>query len=915
MRLTQHSPKHCVSFVLPIKTPLCLNHPALFAKLHSRIDNCNCVEYKNESPPLNLGQLAMKNYSHELIESKWQEIWEKNHTFRTLLPEVETSKPKYYVLDMFPYPSGSGLHVGHAAGYIGTDIIARKKRMEGYNVLHPMGWDAFGLPAEQYAIQIGQHPQKTTEINAANFRRQLKLIGLSYDWSREINTSDVSYYKWTQWLFLKLYEKGLVYEKEEPVWWCEDLKTVLANEEVINGRSERGNHPCVRRPLKQWMVKITSYADRLLEDLTLLDWPHSIKKMQQEWIGKSEGAEIDFQLENSKDSITVFTTRPETIFGITAIVLSPEHLLSRDLATKANNPNIGAYIDSAVNRSERQRKKETKEITGVFTQKYALHPLLNKNDPRARIPIYIADYVLSNYGTGAIMSVPAHNEHDFQFANIFNLPIITVIWPKESKPENSGCYEGDGVLKNSLFLDGKTTEEGRSIVIKEMEKLRIGKSRIRYRLRDWLFSRQRYWGEPFPLSYHQDGSVTPVSENELPVTLPEMSDFKPSDDGTSPLTRAKDWITYQDIETGEKLSRVTDTMPGWAGSCWYYLRFMDPHQTKECFSQEAVKYWQQVDLYVGGAAHAVMHLLYARFWHKVLYDIGLVPTPEPFKKLFNQGMITGYAYKDSTGRLIANDQVESHGQKWYSKNTGEEVQRFIAKMSKSLKNVVNPDDVIKQYGADTLRLYEMFMGPLDAEKPWSDEGITGCFRFIHRLWQLMIDDAGIIRPQFNPLYAPSSNNQDTLIIEKALNRCLIRINDSFKNFNFNTAVAAGMEFINKAYEHPEAMNRSQGERFILMLSPFIPHLCEELWERLGHHGSLAHEHWPEVLSQYLEENTFELVIQQNGKTRKKLTVEKNLTEDELKKIACEQLHIDYNSETIAKIILVPNRLINVVIKS
>ncbi|MHB1220964.1 MAG: leucine--tRNA ligase [Gammaproteobacteria bacterium] len=855
----------------------------------------------------------MKNYKYAEVESRWQSYWEKNQTFRTFSLEESSganSKPKYYILDMFPYPSGSGLHVGHAAGYIGTDIIARKKRMEGYNVLHPMGWDAFGLPAEQYAMQIGQHPKETTKINADNFRRQLKLIGLSYDWSREINTSDASYYKWTQWLFLKLYEKGLVYEKEESVWWCEDLKTVLANEEVIGGKSERGNHPCVRRPLKQWMIKITAYADRLLDDLEGLDWPNSIKKMQQEWIGKSEGAEINFKVMDSSESVTVFTTRPETIFGVTAIVLAPEHRLSSVLASK--NAAIQNYIENVINRSERQRQKEVKESSGIFTGLYVLNPFMDESNSLAQIPVFIGDYVLNSYGTGAVMSVPAHNENDFQFSKAYDLPIIEVL-EKDLNTAPDTFYEGNGKLINSGFLDGRDCSEARKLIIDEVEKRNVGKRCIRYRLRDWLFSRQRYWGEPFPLSYRKDGSVIPSHENELPITLPEMQDFKPSEDGASPLARVSDWVEYKDSSTGEQLSRVTDTMPGWAGSCWYYLRFMDPHETKECFSKKAVEYWQQVDLYVGGAAHAVMHLLYARFWHKVLYDVGLVPTPEPFKTLFNQGLITGHAYKDDTGRLVPSDQVEHRGKKWFSTVTGEEVERFVAKMSKSLKNVVNPDDVIEKYGTDTLRLYEMFMGPLDAEKPWSNEGITGSYKFINRLWNLFIDDLDKLKPQFairknNPL------SEKELIIERGLNRCLVRIDESFKNYNFNIAVAAGMEFINIAYEHSESMNRSQAERFILMLSPLIPHITEELWQQLGHAESLAYQKWPKVIPEYLEEATFELVIQHNGKMRKKVTVDKSLSDEEIKQLACTQLIIDFNSPNIVKMIYVPNRLVNIVVK-
>jgi leucyl-tRNA synthetase len=846
-------------------------------------------------------------YDHGAIEKKWQAYWEKNRTFHTPNPgdkDFDPKKPKYYVLDMFPYPSGSGLHVGHAVGYIGTDIVARKKRMEGFNVLHPMGWDAFGLPAEQYAIQTGQQPRQTTETNSANFRRQLKLIGLSYDWGREINTSDPKYYKWTQWLFLKLYEKGLVYQKEEWVWWCDDLKTVLANEEVINGRSERGNFPCIRKPLKQWVFKITAYADRLLQDLDLLDWPHSIKKQQQDWIGKSEGAEVMFQVEGTKVWITVYTTRPDTIFGANALVLSPEHPVTATLVKTGANKALNDYVAEALIKSERDRKSgDVKTVSGVETGAFAINPFIPESDKRHRIPIYVADYVLSGYGTGALMSVPAHDERDFAFAKHFNLPITTVVKPDDASIDpRETCYAGDGTLQNSFFIDGMRVPQAIERVIQEVEKRKIGKRSVKYKLRDWLFSRQRYWGEPFPLYTKADGSILPARYDELPITLPEMKDFKPSDDGSAPLARAKDWVYVKDPKTGEILQRITDTMPGWAGSCWYYLRFMDPTNDREWCADDAAKYWGMVDLYVGGASHAVMHLLYARFWHKVFYDLKLVPHPEPFKRLFNQGMVTAFAFKDKTGRLVTSDEAENRGNVWYRKGTDEEITRFITKMAKSLKNVTNPDDVIAEYGADTLRVYEMFMGPLDDEKPWTDEGIIGSSKFMSRVWNLVTAEKS------------SGGGEDTAKIERALNRCLKRIDDSFASFNFNTAVAAGMEFLNLAQDHASAMTKTQAEKFVLMLSPFAPHICEELWEKLGHKTSVAHEKWPQVDPNMLEEQTFELVIQVNGKLRKRVMVAKGLPEEEMKKLSLAQLGDSVDAAKIARVIVVPNRLVNVVVK-
>lgn len=857
----------------------------------------------------------MAQYRPQNFEKKWQELWDKQKSYRTPNPGdmgFDSKKPSYYVLDMFPYPSGSGLHVGHASGYIGTDIIARKKRMEGFNVLHPMGWDAFGLPAEQYAIQTGQHPRKTTEINTQNFRNQLKKLGLSYDWDREVDTSTPEYYKWTQWLFLKLYEKGLVYEKEVPVWWCEDLKTVLANEEVINGRSERGNYPCERRPLRQWVLKITAYADRLVEDLKLLDWPESVKKMQVDWVGKSEGAEIDFAIENNSEKIRVFSTRPDTLFGVNAVVLAPEHHLVASLTTPAQKSEVDAYVQMAKSKSERDRKAEVKEITGAFTGSYAFHPLHHDQ----KIPIYIADYVIADYGTGAVMSVSAHDERDHSFAKKMGLKVKRVILaPTEIQAslKEDDCYTGEGILQNSPGYDGLSSEAARKQITIALEKLGRGEKKITYKLKDWVFSRQRYWGEPFPLAYDSNGEIVPAKESELPILLPDMTDFKPSADGASPLARVPEWVNFKNSD-GRALKRVTDTMPGWAGSCWYFLRFMDPKNSQAAFSKEAVNYWKQVDLYIGGTSHAVMHLLYARFWHKVFFDFNLVPEPEPFKKLFNQGMVTAYAYRDQTQRLVPSDDVEAVGAGYRRKSTGETLERIVTKMAKSLKNVVNPDDVIEQHGCDVLRIYEMFMGPLDSEKAWADEAVPGCERFLRRLWNIFVqEDEQIFQHLLKKSTAsPDLQNDKQVKLERAIQKCLKRVNETFGNFNFNVAVASFMECLNTLSEHPEALSREQAETFLKILSPFCPHFSAELWSRLGNTSLIDYEAWPELKPEFLQENDFELVISVNGKPRKKLQVKRGTTANELEEIAKAQVTDWTKDQEIKKVIVVVDKLVNIV---
>ncbi|MEY2747604.1 MAG: hypothetical protein RL112_2646, partial [Planctomycetota bacterium] len=806
-------------------------------------------------------------YQPRSFESRHQARWEEAGLHRAVGPG--SGKPKYYVLDMFPYPSGSGLHVGHALGYVGTDIVARKKRMEGYDVLHPMGWDAFGLPAEQYAIQTGRHPRQTTDENTANFRRQLKNIGLSYDWSREVDTSHEGYYKHTQKLFKTLHERGLAYRAEVPVWWCEELKTVLANEEVINGRSERGNHPCVRRPLKQWMLKITAYADRLLADLDGLDWPESIKIQQREWIGRSEGASIRFRLEAGGE-VEVYTTRPDTLWGATFMVLAPEHPLVERIVTAAQRGAVEAYAAAARSKSELERTELSKEKTGVFTGAHALNPLLDPADPLARIPVWIADYVLWGYGTGAIMAVPGHDERDFEFARKHGLAVREVVRPPQGEKglADGACFSGEGVAVASGPLDGLATPAAKARAIALLEERGVGAKKTTYKLRDWLFSRQRYWGEPFPLLHLEDGTVVPLPDDALPVLLPAMDDFKPSPDGSAPLARAKDWVETRDPRTGAKARRDTDTMPGWAGSCWYWLRFMDAANDQQPFSKEAESYWGPVDLYVGGASHAVMHLLYARFWHKVFFDAGLVHTKEPFQKLFNQGMVTAFAYEDESGRLVASDEVEAKGDGFARKGSGEGLFQIVTKMAKSLKNVVNPDDIIEEYGCDAFRLYEMFMGPLADSKPWNPRDIPGCRRFLERLWRVFVDEKAE-EPVRTHLLADAAGEPqgESLALEKALAKTLARVEESFTHFNFNVAVAAFMTFVNEATKAPQALTRSQGRRLLAALSPFAPHVAEELWQRMRCEGLCAAEPWPRADPRHAIDDEIDLPVQVNGKLR------------------------------------------------
>lgn len=854
-------------------------------------------------------------YDSKSIESRWQAYWKEHDTFRTPNPgdrDFDPAQPKYYVLDMFPYPSGAGLHVGHPLGYIGSDVVARRKRMEGFNVLHPMGYDAFGLPAEQYAIQTGQHPAQTTAKNTATFRRQLEAIGLSYDWSREFATSAPSFYRWTQWIFARLWEKGLAYQAEVPVWWCEELKTVLANEEVINGRSERGDFPCERRPLKQWMFKITAYADRLLEDLELVQWPESVKTMQREWIGRSDGAEIGFPIEGHDTSLQVFTTRPDTIFGATFMVIAPEHALAQVIVTDQQRAAVQDYIRKAAAKSDLERTDLAKDKSGVFTGAYALNPLLDPEDPAARVPIFIADYVLVSYGTGAIMAVPGHDERDFEYATKFDLPVIEVVQPPEGTAglADGVCYSGPGTAINSGPLNGLEREAATAKVIELLEARSAGRARTTYRLRDWLFSRQRYWGEPFPLLHTKDGRVVRVPDEDLPVELPDMEDFTPAADGAAPLGRATDWVHTTLPASDEPALRETDTMPGWAGSCWYYLRFMDPSNANAPFGAEAEKYWGSVDLYIGGVEHAVLHLLYARFWHKVLFDLGIVSTPEPFTRLFNQGLLSAFAYKDKSGRTTPVDEVEVRDGKPVLIATGEEVEQITAKMSKTLKNVVNPDDVIEEYGVDTFRLYEMFMGPLGESKPWNPRDVPGCRRFLERAWRMLVD-ADSAEPictfaAEEPLEGPS------LELERSWNRTLQRVDDSFEHFNFNTAVAGLMSFVNDVSKRAGALTRSQADRFVRTLAPFAPHIAEELWQRLGHDTSLVRAAWPEVDESYLRDENYELVVQILGKVRGRASCPTDADKQTMERLAREAVAEHLEGKKVIKTIVVPGRLVNFV---
>ncbi|MBN1806726.1 MAG: leucine--tRNA ligase [Sedimentisphaerales bacterium] len=847
-------------------------------------------------------------YKFGEIEKKWQNFWQENKTFKA--QDCDNSKQKYYVLDMFPYPSGQGLHVGHPEGYTASDIVARYKRMKGFNVLHPMGWDAFGLPAEQYAVQTGTAPKETTEKNVDNIRKQIKSLGFSYDWDREVNTTDPTYFKWTQWIFLKFFnsyfdekeqkarpieelkipeglnaqeeqkyidEHRLAYEAEVPVNWCPELGTVLANEEVIGGVSERGGHPVIRKPMRQWMLRITKYAERLLDDLAEVDWTESIKKLQQDWIGKSTGADVDFKVDGFDETIRVFTTRPDTLFGATYMVMAPEHPLVDKLASEDRKEAIGKYREEAARKSDLDRTDLAKEKTGEPIGAYAINPV-NGN----RIPIWISDYVLISYGTGAIMAVPAHDERDFEFATKFNLPIIPVVEPEDSEQaelvrQGKLCFIGNGRAINSGEFNGLSTPEFKDQITEWLSKKGQGEKAINYKLRDWLFSRQRYWGEPFPIVHTEDGQVIGLSEDELPLELPVVKDYKPTGTGEPPLANVKEWVQVT-LADGTKARRETNTMPQWAGSCWYYLRYLDPDNNEQGWNPEKEKYWMSntgVDLYIGGAEHAVLHLLYSRFWHKLLYDLGYVSTKEPFKKLINQGMILG-----------------EDGQK----------------MSKSRGNVVNPDKVIDDYGADSMRLYEMFMGPLEAMKPWSMNGVEGVHRFLIKTWRTVIDeDTG----------GPAEQVQETQGDEatlRLLNQTIKKVGDDIETFGFNTAISAMMIFINHLSKQ-DVRPKKTIEKFVLILAPFAPHISEELWEKLGHTESLTYEPWPEYDKDLIKEKEIELAVQIKGKIKDRIIVSAEADEEQIKQeaLASEKVIAALAGKNPKKIIVIKSRLVNIVI--
>lgn len=799
-------------------------------------------------------------YNFNEIEKKWQDYWDTHNTFRTNV--TDKTKPKYYALDMFPFPSGQGLHVGHPEGYTATDIMSRYKRMKGFNVLHPMGWDSFGLPAENYAVKTGTHPEATTKKNIGTFKKQLKSLGMSYDWDRELATSHKDYYKWTQWIFVQLYNKGLAYEDEISVNWCPHLKTVLANEEVVDGKSEVGGHPVIRKPMKQWMLKITEYAERLLTDLDGLDWPDSIKELQRNWIGKSEGATAKFEVENIKESIEVFTTRPDTLFGATYMVIAPEHDLVSKITTAQNKEIVKAYLDATTKKSDLERTDLNKDKSGVFSGAYAINPANG-----AKLPIWIADYVLISYGTGAIMAVPGHDERDWEFAKKFNLPIVEVL---KGGDVNEAPFTGDGPHVNSDFLNGLGKSEAITKMISWLEEKNLGTKKINYKLRDWLFSRQRYWGEPFPIIKYEDGTVRCLEQDELPVTLPVVEKYEPSGTGESPLATIDEWLYFIDPKNGLKAKRETNTMPNWAGSCWYYLRFIDPRNETAPWDSELEKYWMPVDLYVGGVEHAVLHLLYARFWHKVLFDLGFVSTNEPFQKLVNQGMI------------LAED--------------GE-------KMSKSRGNVINPDDIVNEFGADSLRLYEMFMGPLEKVKPWQTNGVKGVFNFVKRAFTFYADPQNI--------HGEKETDEATL---KILHKTIKKVTEDIENMRFNTGISA-MMVMNNEIIGKKKVAKETALAFAKLLAPYAPHAAEEIWMQLGNKESLTYAQWPTFDESLVKDDTITMAVQVNGKTRTTIDVPADISKEDFMAIAkADEKVSKFLTGEIVKEIYVPGKICNIVVK-
>ena len=803
-------------------------------------------------------------YNYKVVEKKWQKYWLENKTFKT---GTDPEKPKYYVLDMFPYPSGKGLHVGHPEGYTATDIMARMKRAQGYNVLHPMGWDAFGLPAEQYALQTGNDPATFTDENIAHFKKQLQALGFSYDWDREIKTTDPNYYKWTQWIFEQMYKMGLAYEAEVPVNWSPDLGTVVANEEVIDGKTERGGYPVYRRKMRQWMLKITAYADRLLDDLDDLDWPEPIKEMQRNWIGRSVGAQVTFKIKDSDKSFAVFTTRPDTLFGCSYTVLAPENELVKEITSPEQKEAVDAYIKSIESKSDLERTDLNKDKTGVFTGAYAINPVNGEE-----VPVWISDYVLATYGTGAVMAVPAHDERDYSFATKFDLPIKEVV---EGGDISKEAFAGDGVHVNSDFLNGLHNEEAKAKMVDWLTEKGVGEKKVNYKMRDWNFSRQRYWGEPIPVIHWEDGETTLVPEDELPLRLPKESNIKPSGTPESPLANLTDWVNVVD-ENGRKGKRETNTMPQWAGSSWYFLRYIDPNNDKALADPELLKKWMPVDLYIGGAEHATLHLLYARFWHKVLYDLGVVPTKEPFQKLYNQGLI-----------------LKNH-----------------EKMSKSRGNVVNPDDVVDEYGADSLRTYEMFMGPLNASIDWDDNGPSGVKKFLDRVWRTFVNDLDL-----DPIPSEKITDKNDGKLDKIYNETVKTVTEHFEELRFNTAISQMMVFMN-ACQKVDKIPREYAEGFVKLMAPVAPHMMEEIWHVFGHDESVQFAAWPTYDASKLVESTVEMAVTVNGKKRGNFQIAKDASREEAQAAATALPHVKefLEGKEIKKVIVVPNKIVNIVAK-
>ena len=850
----------------------------------------------------------MSKYPFESIEPKWQKYWDENKTFRVTEDANFPKEKRMYVLDMFPYPSAAGLHVGHPEGYTATDIYCRYLRMNGYNVLHPMGYDAFGLPAENYAIKTGTHPKTTTNANIEHFTKQIKSLGFSYDWDRCVSTCEPEYYKWTQWIFLQLYKKGLAYEAETPINWCPSCMTGLANEEVKDGKCERCHSEVTHKTIRQWILKITEYADRLDSDLEGLDWPESVKAMQHNWIGKSTGAEVTFTVADkdgkpTEDNLTVYTTRCDTLFGATYMVVSPEHKIISKITTAEQADAVKAYQEAAAKKSDLERTDLNKDKTGVFSGSYAINPVNGK-----LIPIWIADYVLISYGTGAIMAVPAHDTRDWEFAKKFNLPIIEVL--KSEVDVQEQAWTEDGIHVNSEFLDGLNKQDAINKMLEFLEEKKIGKKAINYKLRDWVYSRQRYWGEPIPLVHCPDCGTVPVPEEELPLTLPEVKSYQPTGTGESPLAAIDSWVNCKCPKCGKDAKRETNTMPQWGGSCWYYLRYLDPKNNDKFVSKEAENYWMPVDLYIGGAEHAVLHLLYARFWHKVLYDLGLVSTKEPFQRLVNQGMITSFAYQRKNKTLVPVDEVEQKDDgNWYEKATGEKLEQVVAKMSKSLKNVVNPDDEIRSYGADSVRMYEMFMGPLTMSKPWATQGIVGIHRFLEKVWALSE------KPLADIEINGKLEDKKLVSLRKTFTQTVKKVGDDTSSLNFNTAISQMMIFVNELSKF-DSIPTAIWTDFVKILSPYAPHLGEELWEKLGNKKSIAYEAWPTYNEEFLKDDTKEIVVMVNGKLRDKFEAAPGSDDETLKTMAFDREGVKKHTDgkEVVKVIVVKDKLVNIVVK-